>query len=253
MQMMFQDVKKKEIAEYFWNNRPWVILTGAGISTESGIPDFRSPHSGLWRQYDPMEILSTDVLFNKPELFYQIGFAILMKFKHAQPNQAHRILADWESRGLVKAVITQNIDSLHIDAGSKKVLEIHGHLRTAHCIKCLKTVSIEKLESLINDGQIPPHCLCGGTIRPDVVLFGDMLPSSFEQATKIVQNSPLLVIGSSLQVSPANLIPSLAKKLIIINLEETPFDKRAAFVLHGKAGILLNFLDEEIKKRAAKV
>ncbi|NLJ49044.1 MAG: NAD-dependent protein deacylase [Candidatus Atribacteria bacterium] len=250
---MLQEIKKKAIAEYFWMNRPWVILTGAGISTESGIPDFRSPHTGLWKQYDPMEILSTDVLFNKPELFYQIGFSILMKFKHAQPNQAHCILASWESRGLVKAIITQNIDSLHIDAGSKKVLEIHGHLRTAHCMKCLRTVSIEKLESLVNGGQIPPHCSCGGIIRPDVVLFGDMLPSSFEEAIKMVQNSPLLVIGSSLQVSPANLIPSLAKKLIIVNLDETPFDNRAAFVLHGKAGMLLNFLDEEVKKIAERV
>lgn len=246
--MMLQNTRQKEVAEYFWINRPWIILTGAGISTESGIPDFRSPNTGLWNQYDPMEILSTDVLFNQPELFYRVGFSVLMKFKQARPNPAHCILADWENRGLVKAVITQNIDSLHIDAGSKKVLEIHGHLRTAHCLKCQRTISIEMLEILINDGQIPPRCLCGGIMRPDVILFGDMLPSSFEKSTKIVQKFPLLVIGSSLQVSPANLIPSLTKRLMIVNLEETPFDKRAAFVLKGKAGSLLHFLDEEIKK-----
>jgi NAD-dependent deacetylase len=243
---------QKKAAEYLWFNRPWAVLTGAGISTESGIPDFRSPQTGLWNQYDPMEILSTEVLFNQPELFYKIGFPVLMQFKQARPNLAHGILAGWESRGIVKGVITQNIDSLHIEAGSKRVLEIHGHLRTAHCMKCLRTISIEKLESFVGDVQIPPRCRCGGILRPDVVLFGDMLPSSFEQATKLVQKFPLLVIGSSLQVSPANLIPSLAEKLMIINLEETPFDKKAAFVLNGKASTMLHFLDEEIKKLEEK-
>lgn len=246
--MYFHNDRQKKAAECLWLNRPWIVLTGAGISTESGIPDFRSPQTGLWNQYDPMEILSTEVLFNQPELFYKTGFSVLMQFKQARPNLAHDILASWESKGMVKAVITQNIDSLHIDSGSKKVMEIHGHLRTASCVKCMRTVSIEKLESLVMDGQIPPRCRCGGILRPDVVLFGDMLPSSFGQATKMVQKFPLLVIGSSLQVSPANLIPSLATKLMIINLEETPFDKKAAFVLNGKASSILHFLDEEIKK-----
>jgi len=246
--MVFDKKMYERTAEYLWLNRPWVVLTGAGISTESGIPDFRSPRTGLWNQYDPREILSTDILYNHPDLFYKVGFPILMKFKKARPNPAHQTLADWENRGLVEAIITQNIDSLHLMAGSKRVLEIHGHLRTASCMKCQRTISIEELESLIKSEQIPPQCLCGGIIRPDVVLFGDMLPSSFEQSTEIVQKFPLLVIGSSLQVSPANLLPSLTKKLMIVNLEETPFDERAAMVLNGKASIILYLIDEGIKK-----
>ena len=160
-------------AEFLLVNQPWVVLTGAGISTESGIPDFRSPQTGLWNQYDPMEILSTNTLYHQPELFYKVGYPILMKFKHAHPNLAHQILADWEQRGLVNAIITQNIDSLHIHAGSKKVLEIHGHLRTASCLQCKNLVPIENLEIMIQNQQIPPRCKCGGIIRPDIVLFSN--------------------------------------------------------------------------------
>ena len=136
----------KKAASFMLERKPWLVLTGAGISTESGIPDFRSPGSGLWDKYDPMEILSTDVLFNRPHVFYQEGLPVLMKFEEAQPNRAHYILAEWEKEGLVEAVVTQNIDSLHYKAGSQKVLEIHGHLRSGHCLKCRASFPIRVMK-----------------------------------------------------------------------------------------------------------
>ena len=240
-------------AEFLWENRPWVVLTGAGVSTESGIPDFRSPQTGLWSQYDPMKVLSTTVLYHQPDLFYRVGFPILMKFKEALPNPAHRVLADWERNGMVETVVTQNIDSLHTRAGSKKVLEIHGHLRTGTCIKCKKVVPIETIEIEIESDHIPPGCGCGGIIRPDVVLFGDRLPRDFDQAMDLAGRFPLLVIGSSLQVSPANFIPSQAKTVMILNLERTSFDDKAVLVMNGKAGLILSAVDETIKKRKENI
>ena len=237
----------KKAAPFMLERKPWLVLTGAGISTESGIPDFRSPGSGLWDKYDPMEILSTDVLFNRPHVFYQEGLPVLMKFEEAQPNRAHYILAEWEKEGLVEAVVTQNIDSLHYKAGSQKVLEIHGHLRSGHCLKCRASFPIRVMKEKVDEGDIPPHCQCGGIIRPDVVLFGDMLPPCFEEAVELAHRLPLLVIGSSLQVSPANFLPSYSPYLIIVNLEPTPFDQRAHFVLQGKASEVLWRLDEAMK------
>ncbi|MDI3543128.1 MAG: NAD-dependent deacetylase [Candidatus Atribacteria bacterium] len=237
----------KEAASFMGKHKPWLVLTGAGISTESGIPDFRSPGSGLWEKYDPMEILSTDVLFNRPQIFYREGLPVLMKFENAQPNRAHYILAEWEKKSLVKAVVTQNIDSLHYKAGSQKVLEIHGHLRSGHCLKCQVSFPIKAIKERVDEGDIPPHCRCGGIIRPDVVLFGDMLPPCFEEAVELAHRFPLLVIGSSLQVSPANFLPSYSPYLIIVNLESTPFDHRARFVLQGKAGEILDELDKAME------
>ena len=228
-------------------------MTGAGISTESGIPDFRSPRTGLWNQYDPMQILSTTVLFHKPKTFYGVGFPILVRFRDALPNAAHQVLAEWEQKGVVEAIVTQNIDSLHTRAGSKRILEIHGHLRSATCMKCKMVYSIEDIEKKIRANQIPPRCHCSGVIRPDVVLFGDMLPACFEEAMDLARRLPLLVIGSSLQVSPANFIPSSAKKMMIINLESTPFDNKASMVLTGKAGVILTAINEAMNKKADNI
>jgi NAD-dependent deacetylase len=238
----------KKAAELIASQKPWVVLSGAGISTESGIPDFRSKNTGLWEQYDPMWVLSTDALIKRPEVFYGTGLRVLMRFENARPNPAHQVLAEWEKRGLVEAVITQNIDSLHQKAGSQKVLEIHGHLRSAHCMRCGNKYPMQEVQSKVQKGEIPPRCSCGGQIRPDVVLFGDLLPPDFEKAQVLARRFPMMVIGSSLTVSPANLLPRYARKLIIINLESTPYDYRADIVLHGKAGETLTALDAEIKK-----
>jgi len=236
----------ERLAQFFLDHKPWLVLTGAGISTESGIPDFRTPSTGLWEKYDPMEVLSREVLFSRPEVFYRIGFRILMSFQDAQPNEAHLILAEWEKRGWIVGVVTQNIDSLHTRAGSKKVMEIHGHLRSGSCLRCGQTFPIEVIAEKVERGEIPPHCGCGGVVRPDVVLFGDMLPPCFEEAVSLAYRFPLLVIGSSLQVSPANFLPSYAAPLLIINMSETPFDGKAQWVLRDRASIALRRLHEAL-------
>lgn len=238
----------RDVARFFREHIPWLVLTGAGISTESGIPDFRTPSSGLWARYDPMEILSREVLFSRPEVFYRVGLQVLLSFHEAQPNEAHRLLAEWERRGWIVGVVTQNIDSLHTKAGSKKVMEIHGHLRSGSCLRCGQSVPIETLVEKANQGEIPPRCACGGILRPDVVLFGDMLPPCFEEAVLLSHRYPLLVVGSSLQVSPANFLPTYAPHLVIVNIGETPFDGRAQWVLRERASVVLRRLHEAIKE-----
>ncbi|MBC7216749.1 MAG: NAD-dependent deacetylase [Candidatus Caldatribacterium sp.] len=239
----------QEVAALLWERKPWLVLTGAGISTESGIPDFRTPQTGLWERYDPIEVLSREALFNRPQVFFGVGFRVLMRFKDACPNRAHEILAEWEKLGIVEAIVTQNIDGLHTEAGSQRVLEIHGHLRSGHCIMCRATFPISVLEEKVARGEIPPRCPCGGMIRPDVVLFGDMLPPSFEEATELAHRLPLLVIGSSLQVSPANFLPSYAPLLGIINLTPTPFDWKARFVIHERASKALEAIHEVLRSK----
>lgn len=242
----------EEIVALILEHRPWLVLTGAGISTESGIPDFRTPKSGLWEQYDPIEVLSTDALYNRPETFFRIGLSVLLRFREALPNRAHMILAEWEKLKIVEAVVTQNIDGLHQAAGSERVLEIHGHLRSGHCILCHQSFPIEVLAEKVNHKEIPPRCLCGGMLRPDVVLFGDMLPPCFEEAQELAHRLPLLVIGSSLQVSPANLLPSYSPLLGIVNLTPTPFDYRARFVIHKQASLALHSLHELLLSKLSK-
>ncbi|MGQ9474292.1 MAG: SIR2 family NAD-dependent protein deacylase [Candidatus Caldatribacteriaceae bacterium] len=245
------DKEIQEVAHFLYLHKPWLVLTGAGISTESGIPDFRTPGKGLWEQYNHMEILSREVLTNKPEIFYKVGFRILWSFQKAQPNQAHFTLTEWEKRGWIVGVVTQNIDSLHTKAGSRQVMEIHGHLRSASCLRCHQVFPVERLVEKVEKGEIPPRCLCGGVMRPDVVLFGDMLPPCFEEAVVFAHRYPLLVVGSSLQVSPANFLPSYASRLVIVNLGETPFDRRAQWVLRGKASFILHLLHQEMLRLEA--
>ncbi len=242
----------EDIASLIWEHRPWLVLTGAGISTESGIPDFRTPKSGLWEQHDPIEVLSVDALYNRSETFFQVGLSILLRFREALPNRAHAILAEWEKYKIVEAVVTQNIDGLHQAAGSERVFEIHGHLRSGHCVLCHQSFPIEVLAEKVNQDEIPPRCLCGGILRPDVVLFGDMLPPCFEEAQELAHRLPLLVIGSSLQVSPANFLPSYASLLGIINLTPTPFDHRARFVIHKQASLVLQSLHEFLLPKLSK-
>ena len=200
--------KIKTISELIKSSNKTMVLTGAGISTESGIPDFRSPGTGLWENIDPMEVLSTTVLYNNPERFYKEGFNILLDMMDAKPNKAHNILAEMESLNLIHGIITQNIDNLHQKAGSKYVLEVHGNTREGSCMDCGNTVSINELSHKVNSGEIPPKCnICGGILRPDVILFGDMLPEAFNIAYKEVETSDLLiVIGSSLMVAPVNYL-----------------------------------------------
>lgn len=239
----------KVIGGLMIKSRMTVVLTGAGISTESGIPDFRSPGTGLWSNTDPMEVLSRDVLYKNPVKFYNEGFKLLVAMTRAKPNTAHFILAKMESEKLVHCIITQNIDNLHYQAGSKHIMEVHGHLRTAHCIKCKGIYGFEELLAKVDNGEIPPLCNCGGMLRPDVVLFGDNLPHCINDAWDMAGKCDLMiVIGSSLQVAPVSNLPGLAKRLVIINIGDTSYDEKADILCREKASTALDKIYYSIQK-----
>jgi NAD-dependent deacetylase len=218
-------------------SRRAVALTGAGISTPSGIPDFRSPGTGLWSQVDPMQVASIQAFRRDPAAFYRWYGASARQMFAAQPNPAHQALAELERRGTLQAVVTQNIDRLHQKAGSRRVLELHGNCQTAHCLRCgAGSEAYPLLERFLETGEVP-HCSCGGLIKPDVVLFGEMLPPDVleEARQEIARCDLLLVVGSSLVVMPAAELPWLAVQarapLILCNREATWADPYAAVIL----------------------
>ncbi|NLM83266.1 MAG: NAD-dependent protein deacylase [Clostridiales bacterium] len=217
-----------------------VFFGGAGVSTESGIPDFRST-DGLYHQkydYPPETILSHTFFMKNPEEFYRF-YRDKMLFLDAQPNAAHRRLAELEKQGKLKAVITQNIDGLHQAAGSKKVLELHGSVHRNYCMKCGKKYGIEA----ITESQGVPRCSCGGIIRPDVVLYEEGLDSTViqESVMYIARADVLIVGGTSLVVYPAaGLIDYYrGSKLVLINKGSTHLDSRADLHINGKIGEVL--------------
>ncbi|MDX1663443.1 MAG: NAD-dependent deacetylase [Candidatus Promineifilaceae bacterium] len=216
-----------------------VALTGAGISTPSGIPDFRSPQSGLWERGDPLQVASIYAFRSRPQDFYDWIYPLAELTVAARPNRAHHALAQLEAHGPLEAVITQNIDMLHVRAGSKMVLEVHGHLREMTCLRCYGIVPAEeKMAAFIEDGQAP-RCACGGVLKPNVILFGEQLPVRvLQQSQKQTRECDvMLVAGSSLEVAPAGDLPRLAKetgaRLIIVNYDETPVDHLADVVIHA--------------------
>ena len=220
-------------------------FTGAGHSTPSCIPDFRSPDSGLWEKHNPMLVASIWAFRLNPKTFYDWIRPMVDTLMDAKPNAAHIALAKLEQLGHLQVVITQNIDNLHQRAGSRRVLELHGHLREATCVRCYKKVPVDpSLEQLIRCGRVP-YCECGGVFKPDVILFGEQLPIRvLNQAMEEARRCDLiLVAGSSLEVTPAADIPLLAvdcgAKAIMVNLEPTPFDCRADVVIHGDVADIL--------------
>lgn len=220
-----------------------VALTGAGISTPSGIPDFRSPNSGLWNKIDPMEVATIDVFLSAPKKFFEFMGPISAKFGEAEPNAAHTALAELESMGRIRGVITQNIDNLHQRAGSANVIELHGNGDHAHCLRCKKEYRAAELEGLMRDGV--PRCECDGLIKPDVVLFGESLPvDALDRAQQHCRECDvLLVAGSSLTVMPASFLPQMAlqsgARVIVVNLQPTYMDSRADVVMHERVEVAL--------------
>ena len=215
-----------------------VALTGAGISTPSGIPDFRSPGSGLWEKANPMLVASFLAFRLRPHAFYEWARPLAEQLLKAEPNPAHRALAELEEMGLLKAIITQNIDGLHQRAGSGRVLELHGHMREATCLKCHKVVPTQgMIEKFLETGEIP-RCQCGGVLKPNVVLFGERLPrrALLEAWGEAERCDLMLVAGSSLEVAPASEIPLVAlrygARLIIVNYQTTHLDHLADVVIH---------------------
>lgn len=237
--------KIERAARLIRQSRHMVAFTGAGHSTASGIPDFRSPESGLWERHNPMLVASIWAFRLNPKTFYDWIRPMADTLLNASPNPAHIALAKLERLGYLRTVITQNIDNLHQRAGSRHVLELHGHLREATCVRCYKKVPVEPaVERAIRKGKIP-HCECGGVLKLDVILFGEQLPIRvLNQAMDEARNCDLiLVAGSSLEVTPAADIPFLAvdsgAKAIIVNLQATAFDPRADLVIRGDVAEIL--------------
>jgi NAD-dependent deacetylase len=215
-----------------------VVLTGAGISTPSGIPDFRSEGSGLWSRDEPMEVASLSTFRTAPERFFNWFQPLAGQIFDAQPNAAHTALAEFERAGYVRTIITQNIDGLHQKAGSKNVVELHGTLRTSSCTNCFKQYEATPfLQPYTETGKIP-HCPnCNGILKPDVILFGEQLPqSAWVEAERAARQCDLMVVaGSSLEVLPVAKLPMLAldrgTHLIIINNTPTYLNVRADVII----------------------
>lgn len=210
-------------------------FTGAGVSTASGIPDFRGP-DGLWRTNDPGRVSSIEGFIQDPQGFYDFWLPRFAQMLAAQPNPVHGFLAWLEDQGLLRGVITQNIDGLHQRAGSHLVLEVHGHFRTGSCLACGQSYPFPWITAEARRRGLA-RCRCGGLIKPDVVLFGEPLAPDFARAWEAVEGADLLVLGSSLTVWPAaGLVPKARAnggRLIIANGEPTPFDDLATVLLRG--------------------
>jgi NAD-dependent deacetylase len=223
-----------------------VVLTGAGISTPSGIPDFRSHKTGMWDQVDPMEVASIFGFRRKPEAFFEWVRPLTRQIMHAQPNPAHHALAQLEDHGIVRALITQNIDMLHTRAGSRTIYEVHGHLRELTCVECFRIYPSESyLIDFVETGDMPRCPICNGILKPNVILFGEALPIRVITAAQraVRECDLLLVVGSSLEVAPASELPLIAMahgaKLILINYDETFVDADANVVLHDDVAQVL--------------
>jgi len=222
-----------------------VAFTGAGHSTASGIPDFRSPGSGLWEKDNPLLVASIWAFRLNPKTFFNWIRPMVEVLLNAAPNAAHKALTEMEAMGYLKVIVTQNIDNLQQRAGSRRVLELHGHMREATCIRCYKVVPVDPvLTQTLLDGKVP-RCECGGVLKPNVILFGEQLPIRvLNQAMEEARRCDLiLVAGSSLEVAPAADIPFLAlnsgAKGIIVNLQPTTFDQCADVVIHGDVAEVL--------------
>ena len=234
------DEKWQQLKDWINESDNIVFFGGAGVSTESGIPDFRSV-DGLYNQkykYPPEQIISHSFYIQNPEEFYRF-YKDRMLFPDAKPNAAHKALAKLEQEGKLKAVITQNIDGLHQMAGSKEVLELHGSVLRNHCTRCGKFYG---LDAILNSTGVP-KCTCGGTIKPDVVLYEEGLDSErIEKSVNYIANADVLIIGgTSLTVYPAAGLIDYYRghKLILINKSVTPMDSRADLVISGPIGEVL--------------
>ncbi len=221
-----------------------VFFGGPGVSTESGIPDFRS-QDGLYNQkykYPPEQIVSHTFLTKKPQEFFEF-YKDRMIYQDAKPNKAHLKLAQWEKEGKLKAVITQNIDGLHQAASSKNVLELHGSTLRNYCLKCGRRYDIDYV---INSKETIPYCECGGMVRPDVVLYEEGLDMDvIESAVSYIKNADVLIIGgTSLAVYPAaGLIDYYTgDKLVVVNKSATPRDSQADLVVQGSIGEIFDQL-----------
>lgn len=232
-------------SELLVSARRGVAFTGAGVSAESGIRTFRG-EDGLWKEYDPYKVSSIESFLEDPSVYWGVSRARWAAVAESRPNAGHRALAEMEAAGYLVGVVTQNTDGLHHDAGTRRLVELHGSGRIVRCMDCgseeARSVVQERLEY-----ELPPRCRrCGGIhLKPAVVFFGEPLPASpLREAFELARASDLmLVVGSSLQVYPAAGIPLAAVEagasLVIVNVDPTPFDRLATVLLRGRAGEML--------------
>ena len=225
----------ERLAELIQSSGPVVVLSGAGISVPSGIPDFRTPTTGLWANVDPMEVAHISVWRREPERFWSFYGQRFALLDGKRPNGAHFAVAELERRGLVSGVITQNIDGLHAAAGTEDPIEVHGSIRTASCLACGASYSLAETRAR---GELP-RCDCGAVLKPDVVLFGELLPErAMLRATALASTAGLmLAIGSSLEVWPVAELPAdtlrAGGKLALVTMGPTPYDREATVKLSG--------------------
>ncbi len=225
------------LADLIRDHQPCVVLTGAGASTESGIPDFRSP-DGIWAHYDPMEYATIDAFRRDPAKVWDFYGRRLGVLADARPNAAHEALAELEDRGYVGAIVTQNVDRLHELAGSRDVVEVHGSIRTSSCLVCGERAGFDEVVE-----RLPvPRCSRGHVLKPDVVMFGEVLPvEAIDRATRLAREAALmLVVGSSLEVYPVASLPvetlRAGGRLAIVNRDPTPYDSEADVIVRAAAG-----------------
>jgi NAD-dependent deacetylase len=245
------------LADLISRRQPCVVLTGAGVSTESGIPDFRSP-TGLWAQFDPLEYGSIEAFRRDPLKvwsFYKPRVAMLTE---AAPNPAHLALAELERLGFVEAIVTQNIDLLHERAGSREVVEVHGSIRTATCPGCRASFRLERVLELLAEADAPACPDCGELLKPDVVFFGELLAAeAIERAFELSRRARLLlVVGSALEVHPVAGLPletlGAGGELAIVNHGRTPYDAQAALRIQASAGEVLPPVVEALRREQSQ-
>jgi len=230
-----------------------VALTGAGISVPSGIPDFRSPGTGLWENVDPMEVAHIDAWRRDPERFWHFYGDRFQSLRDKQPNGAHAALVELERRGVLDAVVTQNIDMLHRKAGTRELIEVHGTIEHSSCLACLAQYPLDEVRARqAADPAGVPRCDCSRPLKPDVVLFGELLPEgAMERAGRLAANADvLLCVGSSLEVWPVAQLPDVTRssggEVAIVTAGPTPYDDVAAVKLDGEVVVELEAVVAEL-------
>jgi NAD-dependent deacetylase len=228
------------VAELLRDSERAVVLTGAGISVPSGIPDFRSPGTGLWENVDPMEVAHIDAWRRDPDRFWSFYGQRFASLVDKQPNDAHTAIAELERRGLVRAVITQNIDRLHRLAGTERLIEVHGSIDQSVCLQCGGKVSVDRVGRMLGESEGAPLCeSCVLPLKPDVVLFGEMLPErALSEAQSLALDADLMLcVGSSLEVYPVAGLPAMTHgaggRLVLVTQGPTPYDQDAEVKLNG--------------------
>ena len=229
-----------ELAELLARSDRAIALTGAGVSVPSGIPDFRSPGTGLWERINPMEVAHIDAFRRDPDRFWSFYGERFATLRHKRPNAAHRALAELERRGLLRGVVTQNIDRLHRAAGSENLVEVHGSIERSVCLACGFNVGLERVLEMVDATPGAPRCeTCAEPLKPDVVLFGELLSEeAIGAAQRLAAEADLIVcVGSSLEVYPVAALPELTLaaggRLAIVTQGPTPYDDRAEMRLDG--------------------